>query len=226
MYSFPPLAAAIDALGHVITALITFLTPVFGPASAAVGIILLTIGVRLALLPLGWRQAHADVQRTRLAPKVREIQRRHKNDSDRLRRETMALYASEGASPVAGCLPMLMQAPVLMAVYGMFVTDDFGYDVAGVPLSAHLSDVSGTGLAVFSVVIAVLITVGWLTGRSLPSSDAPGSRLMRILPFTTVAAAALLPLAGGLYLATSASWTYVERRTLRKIIEHSRTSPG
>jgi YidC/Oxa1 family membrane protein insertase len=226
VYSFPPLAAAIDILGNTVIGLIAFLMPLLGPASAAAGIVLLTIGIRLLLLPLGWRQAKADVQRARLAPRVRDLQRRHKNNPERLRRETMALYASEGAAPLAGCLPMVAQAPVFTAVFGLFITTDIGHTVASVPLSAHLLDVTGTGLLVFAVLFAVQVIVGWLTWRSAPASDTPGAGLVRLVPFTTVGAIAFLPLAAGIYLATSTTWTYAERRTLRKIIERSQTSRG
>nr|WP_246306824.1 membrane protein insertase YidC [Herbiconiux flava] len=97
------------------------LQPLAGGASAALAVVALTVLVRLVLIPVGVSQARAQRMRARLAPRLAELQRRHRRDPQRLQRETMALYASENASPLAGCLPLLLQAPVLSLVYGLFI---------------------------------------------------------------------------------------------------------
>nr|WP_228509141.1 membrane protein insertase YidC [Herbiconiux sp. VKM Ac-1786] len=97
------------------------LQPLAGGASAALAVVALTVLVRLVLIPVGVSQARAQRMRTRLAPRLAELQRRHRRDPQRLQRETMALYAAENASPLAGCLPLLLQAPVLSLVYGLFI---------------------------------------------------------------------------------------------------------
>lgn len=225
MYSFPPLAAAIGVLHTVVTALAAVLAPLLGPASAAGAIVLLTIGVRIALLPLAWRQALAERNRLRIAPRVRDLQRRHRRNPDRLRRELAALHAREGVSPVAGILPTLGQAPVFLALYGLFLTPEVGgqanllmtHTLAGTPLDSRLLDAAGSEIVVFAVLLGLLALVALVARRLMPAADAPGAALVRVLPFGTVLVAAFVPIAAGLYLLTSTSWTVTERSTLRRL---------
>ncbi|GLK18043.1 YidC/Oxa1 family membrane protein insertase [Herbiconiux flava] len=121
IYAFGPVAAALDAASTVLQFLSSVLQPLAGGASAALAVVALTVLVRLVLIPVGVSQARAQRMRARLAPRLAELQRRHRRDPQRLQRETMALYASENASPLAGCLPLLLQAPVLSLVYGLFI---------------------------------------------------------------------------------------------------------
>ena len=80
MYSFPPIAAAIGALHTVVAGLVSLLDPFLGAASATAAIVVLVVAIRALLLPLGYAQVRAEQTRTRLAPKVREIQRKYRND--------------------------------------------------------------------------------------------------------------------------------------------------
>lgn len=225
MYSFPPFAAAISGLYAVVTGLTTLLTPVMGALSASAAIILLTMGVRLLLVPLARRQAAADRKRRALAPKLRELQRRHRNNPDRLRRELGDIYAREGTSPLAGIGPSLAQAPVFIAMYGLFLSTNVGghandlltHTLFGAPLGATFFGVSGAGLAVFAglFVLLTLIAVGmWRLASRHSSADMPGVAVLRLLPFGTVVVAAFVPLAAGMYLLTTTAWTLVERTVL------------
>jgi YidC/Oxa1 family membrane protein insertase len=227
MYSFPPLAAAIGVLYTVVTALTTALNPLLGPVSAAAAIVALTAAVRLALLPLGYAQVRGERTRAALLPQIQQLQRKYRADPERLRRELAALYQREGASPLAGCLPALAQAPVFMVLYGLFLTADVGGEpnvllsdtLAGVPLGSHLLDVTGgLDLAVFGVLFALLALVAVVTRRTMPapSPEIPGGGVIRLVPFGTLLVAAIVPLAAGLYLLTSTAWTVTERTLLRR----------
>ncbi|HEX6234977.1 MAG TPA: membrane protein insertase YidC [Jiangellaceae bacterium] len=228
MYSFPPLAAAIGILSIAVNALITAFTPLFGPAGAVVAIVALTMAVRAVLLPLGVAQVRGELARAALAPKLRELEHKYRNDPDRLRRELPALYRREVTSPLAGCLPALAQAPVFMVLYGLFLTAEVGGQAntlltstfAGVPLGARLLDVAGVDVLVFAVLGVALIGVAILSRRLTPAppADTPGVGVIRLLPFGTVLVAAIVPLAAGIYLLTSTSWTVAERTVLRRAL--------
>lgn len=226
MHNFPPLAAAIGVLHTVVAALTAVLAPLLGPASAAGAIVVLTMAVRTALLPLAWRQAVAERNRLRVAPRIRELQRRHRDNPERLRRELAALHSREGVSPFAGILPTLGQAPVFIVLYGLFLTSEVGGQanllmdrtLAGVPLGSRLLEAASGEIAVFAVLLGLLALVALATRRLMPAVDAPGAALARALPFGTVLVAAAVPLAAGLYLLTSTSWTVAERSTLRRIV--------
>lgn len=228
MYSFPPLAAAIGVLYTAVNTLTTAFTPLLGPASAAVAIVALTMAIRAVLVPLGVAQVRGELARAALAPKLRELQQKYRNNPERLRRELTALYQREGTSPLAGCLPALAQAPVFMVLYGLFLTAEVGgranalltSTLAGVPLGARLLDVADVDLLVFAALGAALIGVAaltrWLTPA--PPADTPGAGVIRLLPFGTVLVAAIVPLAAGLYLLTTTAWTVTERTLLRRVL--------
>jgi YidC/Oxa1 family membrane protein insertase len=228
MYSFPPIAATIEALYTVVTSLTSLLTPALGATSAAIAIVLLTFMVRVFLLPLGYAQARSEHSRARLAPRLRELQRRYRHDPERLRREMNALYAELGGSPLAGCLPTLAQAPIFSVLYGLFLVREVGghanallaHVLAGVPLGAHLTSTGGPGLLVFAGLFSLLAVVAWFARRlNTPfDSDTPGATVVRFLPFATILVAAFVPLAAGLYLLASTAWTAAERAVFRRLI--------
>ena len=174
LYSFAPIAAVLDGAYSIVAAIASLLDPVAGPASAAVAVILITLLVRAALIPVGVSQVRAEFSRRRIAPKLRELQRKHKNNPELLQRKMRELYAAENASPVAGCLPTLLQAPVISTVYGLFILPAInGHPNAllteqlfGVPLGSSLLSMVGAGLAwadaaVFLVLLGVIAVVSW-----------------------------------------------------------------
>ena len=121
LYDFPPIAAVIDAAYGLLHWIATILDPVAGTASAALAVVLLTLAVRAALIPTAVAQVRAERGRRRLAPQLAELQRKHAKNPERLQQATMDLYARENVSPLAGCLPTLIQAPVISVVYALFI---------------------------------------------------------------------------------------------------------
>src|SRR6266446_4251275 len=87
--------------------------------SYGVAIILLTIAIRVVLLPLGIKQIKSMQVMQALAPKVKEIQKKYKTNKQRQTEETMKLYQRYGASPFSGIGLMLLQFPLLIAVYAV-----------------------------------------------------------------------------------------------------------
>ncbi|MEU4230917.1 membrane protein insertase YidC [Nonomuraea sp. NPDC026600] len=206
--------------------LVSFLLTVSGD-NAAVAIMLFTVAVRLLLLPLGIRQARATQIQQRLAPKLRELQKRWSRNPERLVKETSKLYAKEGTSPLASILPGLGQLPFMWVMYRVAThpTAFLGHDLLGAPLGQHVAGiVTNYGLVsvpftVFAVVIVLIAVVAWLSARkvsaTLPAEQpALMRRLMPLMPFGSVLAAAVLPLAAGLYLLISTAWVAGERAIL------------
>jgi YidC/Oxa1 family membrane protein insertase len=85
-----------------------------------VGIILLTILVKLALFPLAYKSAISMRKLQLVQPKMKEIRDKYKEDKQRMNAEMMALYRTEKVNPVGGCLPILLQMPVFFALYRVF----------------------------------------------------------------------------------------------------------
>ncbi|MDP4091930.1 MAG: YidC/Oxa1 family membrane protein insertase [Bacillota bacterium] len=80
-------------------------------------IIFFTLLIRLILLPLTIKQYHSIAKTQKLQPQIKEIQQRYKNDKEKLNMEMMKLYKENNANPAGGCLPMLIQMPILIALY-------------------------------------------------------------------------------------------------------------
>lgn len=241
LYAFPPIAAILDAAYAGLMQLAALLDPLFGGAAAAASVLLLTLLVRAALVPAGVAQAKAEQTRSRLAPKLRALQKRYGHDRERLQRETMKLYSDERTSPFAGCLPLVAQAPVLGVVYALFAFSTvaghanalLAETLAGVPLGASLvgSIAAGTAtagtLAVFGALIVAIAATAEITRRTLrppvieeadasPLANAGMLRAMGALQFTTAVVALFVPLAAAIYLTTTVVWTLVQRLVLRR----------
>ena len=80
-------------------------------------IILFTVIIRFALAPLFVRQIRSQREMQRMQPLVREIQRKHKGNRQKITEETMALYKEHGVNQFGGCLPVVLQLPLLFALY-------------------------------------------------------------------------------------------------------------
>jgi YidC/Oxa1 family membrane protein insertase len=83
----------------------------------ALAIIALTIIIRTLLAPLFVRQIRSQKEMQRMGPLVREIQRKHKGNQRKISEETAALYREHGVNMFGGCLPLLLQLPILFALY-------------------------------------------------------------------------------------------------------------
>ena len=82
-----------------------------------VGIILITLLIKLLLLPLANKSYNSMNKLKVLQPKIQALQKKYEHDKTKLGQEISALYSKEGVSPIGGCLPMLLQSPVLFALY-------------------------------------------------------------------------------------------------------------
>ncbi len=95
--------------------LLTFLHDLVGNWGWA--IVLLTIIIRIVLFPLTFKGMLSMAKLKEVSPKVKELQAKHKGDPQRMNAAVMALYKKEGANPLGGCLPLLLQIPVFFAIY-------------------------------------------------------------------------------------------------------------
>lgn len=85
--------------------------------SYGLAIILLTLAVRVLLLPLSIKQTRSMREMQLIQPEVKKLQAKHKGDRQKLNEEMMKLYKEHGVNPFGGCLPLVMQFPVLIALF-------------------------------------------------------------------------------------------------------------
>lgn len=112
-----------EALAWVLTWLHTVI-PDYG-----IDIIVYTVLLKLILLPLNISQTKSTIKTQMIQPKLKALQEKYKNDQQKLGQAQMDLYKSEGVNPMAGCLPLLIQMPILFALYWVF--RDFPYGGEG-----------------------------------------------------------------------------------------------
>lgn len=86
--------------------------------SYGLSLLIVTILVRLILLPLFVKQIRNTKMMQEMQPKMTKIRSQHKGDSRKIQEETMKMYQEAGINPMAGCLPTVLQLPVLYALYG------------------------------------------------------------------------------------------------------------
>jgi len=82
-----------------------------------VDIILLTIVVRIAMMPLTLTQIKSQTQMQKIQPQVNKIKQEYKNDREKINIETMKIYRENKINPLSGCLPLLLQLPILFALF-------------------------------------------------------------------------------------------------------------
>lgn len=93
------------------------LTVSLGIPSYGLAIIVFTVVVKAVLLPLTYNQMKAMRKMQLLQPKVQEIQKRYQKNPQKAQQEIMQLYQKHGANPLGGCLPLLIQLPILYALF-------------------------------------------------------------------------------------------------------------
>lgn len=203
----------------------------------ALSIIGLVVVIRIMLIPLFVRQIKAQRNMQMLQPKVREIQKKYKGDRERLQQETMKLYKETGTNPFASCMPIILQAPFLFALFrvldgiakdiprGAFVSHPELFESAeaatifGAPLSASFLDAPNIQTKIIAMVMVVLMTLTtFLTQRQIMRKNMPKEAmegpfaqqqkiLLYVLPLVFAVSGVYFPLGVVLYWLTSNIWT-------------------
>jgi YidC/Oxa1 family membrane protein insertase len=216
-----------DALYAVLKALQHFTEPVLGGQSYWFSIVLLTIAVRVVLIPLTVKQVRSTRVMQELQPELKKLQVKYKNDKQKLQEELMKLYRERGFNPMAGCWPLAAQLPFFWALYRVIYSHDIagkpnillGKTFFGVPLEARWSALSGwgdklasgTGLTILGLIIAMAVTT-YISQRQLMAKQSTDvnpqqQMLLRIMPLMFVVFAVNVPLAVVVYWVTTNLWS-------------------
>jgi YidC/Oxa1 family membrane protein insertase len=214
------------------------LQPLFAASATAAAIVVFTALVRLAVHPLSRAAARGQKARTRLAPQLADLRAKHGKNPERLQKATLELYAQEKVSPLAGCLPSLLQVPAFFLLYHLFSSAEIGGEANGLlghslldaPLGDRWTDALAHGglfggaglvyLGLFVTVAAVATFTYRRTKQQMAAAPAVGEQLpgmgamtkvMPLMSFLTLVTVAVVPLAAALYVITSTTWAAVER---------------
>ena len=132
-------------------------------SDVGIAVILVTIGIRLVLLPFSLSAARTQLAMKDLEPKIKELKERHKGNKEKEALETLALYREERVNPFASILMLLIQIPVLLALYWVFLYEPFStintarlYALTPVPDHISLEFLGLISMMGKSIVLAVL----------------------------------------------------------------------
>ena len=123
---FGSIFAPIEYILTVALAALYSLTEQFGVPSYGLAIILLTVFVKILVYPLTKKQLKSMKAMQRIQPQMKKLQEKYKNNPQVMQQKLMELYQKEGANPMSGCLPMLIQMPILMGMYYTLYNFDYG----------------------------------------------------------------------------------------------------
>ena len=135
-------------------------------------LIIFTILIKLILLPLNIKQTESTKRMNEINPKMKEIQEKYKSDKEKMNQKLMELYKEHNYNPASGCLPALIQMPILFALYYVIqnpvkyvfldanvyanIAKNFWWltDLSKSEMSATLIHVAGYGLPILAVLSA------------------------------------------------------------------------
>jgi YidC/Oxa1 family membrane protein insertase len=148
-------------------------------------IILLTLTVRIVLLPLTFKQTRAMKDIQRIQPLLKELQVKYKDDKERLAQEQMKLYKEHKVSPLGGCLPILLQMPVFFALFTLLRQPVFKGQGFGplVDLSRSASSFGGHLAQAWPYyVLVVLIVLTQYLSQKQMTTDPSQAKMMAFMP--------------------------------------------
>jgi len=97
-----------------------FLLGIVPGANFGIAVILTTVLARLILLPASHKSVKSQRKLKTIQPEIEKIKNEHKKDRQEQARKTMELYKQHGINPLSGCLPVLIQIPVVLALFFVF----------------------------------------------------------------------------------------------------------
>ena len=118
--------APIEYLMTVVLNTLYSLTEIIGVPSYGLAIILLTVLIKILVYPLTKKQLESMKAMQRIQPQMKKLQEKYKDNPQVFQKKLMELYQKEGANPMSGCLPMLIQMPILMGMYYTLYSFNYG----------------------------------------------------------------------------------------------------
>jgi len=186
-------------------------------------IVLLTILVRIALVPLTVRQIHSMQSLQKHAPEMKEIQRKYKGDRQKMNEELMKFYKENSINPAASCLPLAAQIPVFFALY--FVLRNFTEHVHAspnelgwlhvVPNIANNANTHWSGYLLLAVYAASQILSTYFMSATM---DKVQRGIMMVVPLVFISVVARFPAGLVLYWVTTNLWTVGQGLITRRLV--------
>lgn len=176
-------------------------------------IILLTVAVRILILPLTIKQTKSMYEMQKIQPKMRELQEKYKDNKEKLQKEMMKFYSEHKVNPFGGCLPLLLQMPIFFALFQMLMksqellkaTTFFGLIELGLRPSAAFA--SGPIVFLPYLILIVLMAVTTYLPQKMMATDPQQLKMGLMMLPLMVFFGWSLPTGVLLYWITTNVWT-------------------
>jgi YidC/Oxa1 family membrane protein insertase len=205
-----------------------------------IAIIILTILIKFLFYPLGRKSIKSQKALSGLQPKIKEIQEKYKQDKEKQTKEIIALYKKEKISPFSGCLPILIQLPVLIALYRVFGNGlqpggmDFLYNFVPLPGAIDSTLFGIINLSQPNLIMAFLngvlqfVQIKMIGPKKIKKqganfSDEIQKQMQYFMPVFIVLILFRLPSALALYFLTSTLFTIIQQYV---ILRKKNNEPG
>jgi YidC/Oxa1 family membrane protein insertase len=199
-YGWKFIRPVVRPFAGIITKILTFL---HDNLKIGYGWVLILFGIimRVVLFPLNQKGMKAQMRNMAVQPLMQEIQAKYKDNPAKLQKEMMKLYKEHGFNPVAGCLPMLLPWPVLIALFFVFQNT---IELRGVPF-LWLPDLSAKDpLYLLPMFMALsMFVLQWITVRSMPESNPQAKAMLWVMPLVLGFIFLQFPSGLNLYYATA-----------------------
>jgi len=188
-------------------------------------IILLTFLMRVVILPLSIKQTKSMIAMQKLQPQLKEIQKKYKDDREKMGQEMMKLYKENKVSPLGGCLPLLLQLPIIFAVFDVLnslsdpVKSNFvsiigknpNLDFLGINISFTGQKIWAAGDYVQLILLVLLTVVTGYVSAKMMTVDPKQSKMMAMMPILMGVFAWILPAGVTIYIIATNIFTMVQQ---------------
>ena len=189
--------------------------------SWGLAIVMLTVTIRLAILPLTFSSVKSMQKLQVLQPEMKKIQERYKDDKQRMNQEVMKFYQERQVNPLASCLPLLLQIPFFIALFELLRSKSFKADIEGEESFLFIPDLAepltgDPGILAIMVVIYIATQLA-ASAVTMIGGDKTQQRIMFALPF--VFTIFIINFEAGLivYWITTNVWTIGQQLVVRKL---------
>lgn len=211
-------------------------------------IILLTVAMRLILMPLTIKQTHAMFELQRIQPKIKELQKKYADNKEKQQEEVLKFYQENKVNPFGGCLPMILQMPIFIALFQVIggTTEKPGLLMVYITSLAKdqtalaaakrfwiiLPDLTATPQAVFKasgmmpalpyvILVALFGLSVWLPQQLTPSTDPQAKQIGVWMSLMMLFFGWVSPAGVLVYWVTSSVWQIAQQQLMMKF--YSRT---
>ena len=178
-------------------------------------IVIVTLLIKLVFYRLTAASGRSMAKMRALAPRIKAVQERYKDDREQLGRQMMEIYKREKVNPLAGCLPMLIQIPFFFAYYWVLLESA---EMRQAPFLGWINDLSSRDPFFILPVFMCLAMVGQFRLQPMPSTDPMQAKIFAFMPVVMSATMAFFPAGLVLYWLTNTLLSIAQQWRINKLV--------